>query len=246
MLELFQNLFAPPRHMILLIAAAWIGLTLAEKRSERHSVGKDNLNNLTFYGLLAFVIGGRVSFVLQNIAIFIKKPIDIVSINPDLFDPLGAVATALLVALVYGQRKGLSLWSTLDALTPFFAVVAVGLGLSRLASGAGFGKETDIAWGIHQWNAVRHPTQLYETLASLLTFGLLWRIRRIPRPGILFLAFAALTSASQLIVQTFRAEGIILPNGIIREQVTAWVVLAVSFVLIEARFLSQKVREQAP
>jgi phosphatidylglycerol:prolipoprotein diacylglycerol transferase len=240
MLELFQNLFAPPRHMILLIAAAWIGLTLAEKRSERHSVSKDDLNNLTFYGLLAFVIGGRVSFILQNFAIFVKKPIDIVSINPDLFDVLGAVIAALLVMLVYGQRKGLPLWNTLDALTPFLAVLAVGLGLSRLASGAGFGKETDLAWGIQQWNAARHPTQIYETLASLLTFGLLWRIRRIPHPGVLFLSFAALTSASQLIVQTFRAEGAILLNGIIREQVTAWVVLAVSFVLIEARLSSRK------
>jgi phosphatidylglycerol---prolipoprotein diacylglyceryl transferase len=243
MLELFQNLFAPPRHMILLIAAAWFGLTLAEKRSERHGVGKDHLNNLTFYGLLAFVIGGRVSFVLQNIAAFVKKPIDVISINPDLFDPLGAVVTALLVMLVYGQRKSLPLWNTLDALTPFFAILAIGLGLSRLASGAGFGKETDLAWGIQQWNAVRHPTQLYETLASLLTFGLVWLLKRNPRPGILFLLFAALTAATQLIVQTFRANSAIILDGIIREQVTAWVVLAVSFILIEARLSSKKQQE---
>lgn len=245
MLELFQNLFAPPRHMILLIAAAWIGLTLAEKRSERHGVGKDDLNNLTFYGLLAFILGGRVSFVLQNFAVFAKKPLDILSINPDLFDPFGAVVTALLVMLVYGQRKGLSLWNTLDALTPFLAILAVGLGLSRLASGASFGKETDLPWGIYQWNATRHPAQLYETLASLLTFGLLWRIRRIPRPGILFLAFAALTAASQLVIQAFRANSAIILNGLSQEQVTAWVVLAVSFVLIEARLSSKKQREQA-
>jgi prolipoprotein diacylglyceryltransferase len=246
MLELFQNLFAPPRHMILLIAAAWIGLTLAEKRSERHGVSRDDINNLTFYGLLAFVLGGRVSFVLQNFAVFVKKPIDIISINPDLFDAFGAVVAALLVMLVYGQRKGLSLWNTLDALTPFFAILAVGLGLSRLASGASFGKETDLPWGIYQWNATRHPTQLYETLASLLTFSLLWLVKRNPRPGILFLAFAALTSASQLIVQTFRANSAIILNGLSQEQVTAWVVLAVSFVLIEARFSSKKLREQAP
>ena len=33
MLTLFRNLFSPPRHMILLFIAAWIGLTFAEKRS---------------------------------------------------------------------------------------------------------------------------------------------------------------------------------------------------------------------
>ncbi len=239
MLATFLNLFAPPRHMILLIAAAWIGLTLAEKRAERHGVGKDDLNNLTFYGLLAFVLGGRVSFIFQNLAAFVKKPIDIISIHPDLFDLAGGVAAAILVGLIYGQRRKLKFWSALDALTPFLAIIAVGLGLSRFASGASFGKETDLPWGIFQWNAMRHPTQLYETLASLLTFGLLWFQKQNPRPGVLFLAFAALTAAAQLIVEAFRANSALLANGWKQGQIIAWVVLAVSFVLIEARLSSK-------
>ena len=76
--------------MILLLAAAWIGLSFAEKRAERHGLSKDDLNNITFYGLIAFVIGGRVSFVLQNISAFVKSPLGILSINPDLFDLFGA------------------------------------------------------------------------------------------------------------------------------------------------------------
>jgi prolipoprotein diacylglyceryltransferase len=78
MLTIFRNLFSPPRHMILLFAAAWIGLSLAEKRAERHGVSKDNLNNITFYALVALVIGGRISFILQNIPDFIKSPLGII------------------------------------------------------------------------------------------------------------------------------------------------------------------------
>jgi len=47
MLNLFRNLLAPPRHLILLVIAAWLGLSLAEKRSERHGISKDTLNNIT-------------------------------------------------------------------------------------------------------------------------------------------------------------------------------------------------------
>jgi phosphatidylglycerol:prolipoprotein diacylglycerol transferase len=235
MLTLFRNLFAPPRHLILLFITAWIGLTFAEKRTERYGVSKHDLNNITFYSLIAFVIGGRLSFVLQNMSAFTKSPLSVISINPDIFDPLGGLAVATIVAFIYGQRRGLLLWNTLDALTPFFAVLAIGIGLSHLAAGTAFGKETDLAWGIDLWNATRHPTQIYETLASLLIFGLVWFQKQNTRPGILFLTFAALTAASQLFIQAFRGDSTLIFNGLRQGQIIAWVALAVIFILFEYR-----------
>jgi phosphatidylglycerol---prolipoprotein diacylglyceryl transferase len=236
MLETFQSLFAPPRHMILLVLAIWVGLTLAERRTERQGISKDELNNITFYGLIAFIIGGRISYVFQNISAFTKSPLGIVSINPDLFDPFGALAAAFIVAFAYGQRKQLAFWNVLDALTPFFGVIAIGLGLSNLAAGTAFGISTDLPWGIDQWNATRHPTQIYEALASILALSLIWLIKPNPRPGVTFLIFTALTALSQLILQAFRANYIVLFNGLRQEQLLAWIVLLISFILLEARF----------
>ena len=166
---------------------------------------------------------------------FIKSPLGIISINPDIFDPLGAAAVAFIVAFVYGQRRELILWNTLDALTPFFAILAIGIGLSHLAAGTAFGMETDAAWGINLWNATRHPTQIYETLASLLIFGLVWFQKQNPRPGILFLTYAALTAASQLFIQAFRGDSALILNNLRQEQVIAWAALAACFFLIEYR-----------
>lgn len=235
MLELFQNLFAPPRHMILLVIAAWLGITLAEKRADRHGISKDDVNNIAFNSLLVFIIGGRLSYVLQNISAFSKSPLGIASINPDLFDPFGGIAVAIIAALVYGQRKQLKAWNTLDALTPIFAVLSIGLGLSHLAAGTAFGKMTSLPWGIDLWNATRHPTQIYETLASLLTLSLLWFLKPFPRPGLLFLLFAALTAAWQVFLQAFRGDSVIILSGIKQEQLFALVLLAVIFVLLEVR-----------
>ena len=240
MLALFRNLFSPPRHMILLFIAAWIGLAFAEKRTERYGISKGDFNNITFYSLIAFILGGRISFVLQNIPAFIKSPLGIISINPNIFDPLSATAVAFIVAFIYGQRRGLLFWNTLDVLTPFFAILAIGIGLSHLAAGTAFGKETDLPWGINLWNATRHPTQIYETLASLLIFGLVWFQKQNPRPGILFLTYAALTAASQLFIQAFRGDSTLILNGLRQEQVIAWVALAVIFILFEYR-LKEKI-----
>jgi phosphatidylglycerol---prolipoprotein diacylglyceryl transferase len=232
MLTLFRNLFSPPRHIILLLLATWIGINLAEKRTERHGVSKDHLNNITYYGLIAFVIGGRLSFVLQNMPAFIKSPLGMISINPDIFDPLGAMAAVLITSVVYGQRHKLLLWNTLDALTPYFSILSIGIGLSHLAAGTNFGMETDVVWGINLWNATRHPTQIYETVAALLIFGLVW-FQKQKRPGILFLTCAVLTAAAQLFIQAFRGDSTMIFNGLRQGQIIAWAVLAVIFILFE-------------
>ena len=240
MLEAFQSLFTPPRHMILLVIATWLGLLLAERRTDRHGISKEHLNDVTFYGLAAFVIGGRISYILQNVSAFSKSPLGIVSINPDLFDPLGALVAAFIVALVYGQRKQLAFWNILDSLTPFFAVILIGLGLSHLAAGTAFGLPTAQPWGIDQWNAIRHPTQLYDALASTLILALLWLFKPIPRPGVHFLFFTILTALSQLILQAFRANYVITFNGLRQEQILAWLALLAGFIFLEIRLTASK------
>jgi phosphatidylglycerol:prolipoprotein diacylglycerol transferase len=233
MLDFYRNLFSPPRDLILVVAAIWLGLFLAEKRSERHRVSKDDLNNIVFYSLIGYVLGGRILYVLENLAAFTQNPASLVSINLDLFDPFGGLAVAFLVALAYGQRRKLPFWPALDTLTPFFAVFALGLGLSHLASGSAFGKVTDLPWGMELWGAIRHPSQVYEILASLLILGLLWFQRADAPPGLHFLTFAALTSGSRLFLEAFRGDSTLILGGLRTAQLIAWIALALSLFFLE-------------
>jgi phosphatidylglycerol:prolipoprotein diacylglycerol transferase len=234
MLILFRDLFAPPRHLILLVIAAWLGLALAEKRSERHGISKETLNNITFYSLLGYVIGGRVFYAAAHFSAFSKSPLSLFALNPDLFDLLGAAFTAILVGLIYGQRHRLSLWHALDSLTPLFAVIAIGLSLSHLAAGIAFGSPTNLPWGIDMWNATRHPTQIYEFIASvLIVSSLLWFKRPDTRPGLYFTTFVALTAFSRLIIEAFRGDSLIVFGGFRQAQIYAWLVLGLSFILFE-------------
>lgn len=233
MLTLFRNLFSPPRDLILVVAAIWAGLFLAEKRSKRHGVNDDDLNNIVFFPLLGYVLGGRILFAVENFSAFTQNPRSLISLNLDLFDPFGGMVLALLVALVYGQRKKLPLWPTLDALTPFLAVFALGLGLAHLASGSAFGKEASLPWGVQLWGAMRHPSQIYEILAALLILGLLWFQKSDTRPGIHFLTFAALTSGARLFLEAFRGDSNLVPGGLRLAQIIAWVVLALSLYFLD-------------
>jgi phosphatidylglycerol---prolipoprotein diacylglyceryl transferase len=234
MITLFRSLFAPPRHLILLLAALWFGLSLAERRVERHGISKDALNNIVYYGVLGYVIGGRLLFVLANISAFIESPLSIVSVNPDLFDAVGALSTALLVGFVFGRRQNLPLWSTLDALTPLVATLAIGLSLSHLAAGTAFGSPTDLPWGMELWNATRHPSQIYELIASLLIFGLIWFRKTNSIPGSEFLLFTATTAVSHLFLEAFRGDSTLIFGGVRLAQLVAWLILALALFASES------------
>ena len=233
MLDLFQNLFAPPRHLILLVLALWTGMGLAERRAEQHGISREQLSNLVFYSLAGYILGGRIAFVLENLTSFIRSPLDIFSISPNIFDPLAAAVSALLAGVIYVYRQKLPAWNIVDALTPVFAVLAIGLGLSHLAAETAYGSPTEFPWGIEMRNAVRHPSQMYEILAALLTFGLVWFQRPGARPGVLFLTFAALTAASRLFLEAYRGDSHFVFGGIRSAQLIALVALILSFVLYD-------------
>ncbi len=113
MISVFRSIFAPPRHLILLVAALWVGLALAERRSERHNIPKEALNNIVYYGIFGYVLGGRLLYALANFSVFSQTPISLFSPNPDLFDPFAALASAVIVTFIYAHRQKLSFWSLL-------------------------------------------------------------------------------------------------------------------------------------
>jgi phosphatidylglycerol:prolipoprotein diacylglycerol transferase len=227
MLTLFRSIFSPPRHHILVIAALWLGLYLSEKRVERHNISKDALNNIVYYSILGYIIGGRIFFVIANLSAFRQSPVSIFSVDVDLFDPVGAFVAALLVGFVFRQHQKLPLWLTLDALTPLFATLAVGLSLSHFAAGTAFGSPTNAPWGIELWNATRHPTQIYELMASLLVFALILFRKADSPAGSDFLLFAALMAGMRLFLEAFRGDSTLIFGGVRLAQVIAWIVLAI-------------------
>ncbi len=216
---------------LILLLGFWLSLNLAEKHAPRHKIPAELLYNLAFTALFAGIVGARMAYVARYASAFVASPASLISLNPGLLDPFGGVAVGLLAALIYGQRKKLSLWPALDALTPVLMGMTVAVALANLASGNGFGTETDLPWGLTLWGAKRHPAQIYETLGALMILILLWPrrgalARRLSIPGNLFLLFLTLTAAARLFLEAFRGDSATLPNGWRIAQILAWIVLA--------------------
>ncbi len=227
---------------LILIAGIWLGLLLAERNANRYDISPAGLNNMIFVALISGVLGARLIYVISNWEAFADNLGSIFSHNPGLLDAWGGVLCAILAGLIYGQRKQMPFWATLDALTPMLAVLGISVALANLSSGSGYGRPTDLPWGIELLGQKSHPSQVYEAVAATVILGLLWPGRglvRNARPGVYFLWFIAASAGTRLFLEAFRGNSQLLFSGLRSAQVGAWIVLAAS--LIGIFYFSRKI-----
>ncbi len=222
---------------LMLLLSLWIGITLAEKSAKVYKVSAERLSNLIFIALLAGILGARLAYIAQFPQAFAGNWLNIVSLSPGLLDIMGGIAAAFIGAFIYGQKKEMDFWKTLDALIPFFGMLAIGLAASNLASGDAFGMETTVPWGIELWNATRHPTQIYMMLGALVTLNLVWLPKQNARSqaGVGFLTFIAFTAGYTLFIEAFRGDSTLIFGGVRAGQVIALFVLGVALWMLDRR-----------
>jgi phosphatidylglycerol---prolipoprotein diacylglyceryl transferase len=222
---------ALPVPAMMILTGIWICIYLSEKFAPRFGLSSSKISSLIILILLSGMLGARIAYIVRYPDAFIHQPLDILSRSPGLLDPWGGIVLAVIVGIIYGQKKGLPFWTTLDALTPGLAVLAISIGFSNLASGAAFGKPTDLPWGIYLWGDYRHPTQIYGIIlfASLFGFILLtMKIWVVAKSGMLFLIFLASSAAIYLFIEAFNGDSLLFNQTYRTLQIIAWLVLALS------------------
>lgn len=218
---------------LFLIVGLWLATLLIEREAPRRGLSAGAINNMVFYVLIGGLIGARLGYALRYLDAYLSNPLALVSLSPNTLSTLEGVVTAGIVALIYAQRRGLSLWPTLDALTPSFALFAIFIGAAHLSSGNAFGAETQLPWAVDLWGARRHPSQVYEILATGLIFFGVWRIRLTEAfSGFLTLTWLAMAVASRLLLEGFRGDSVIVLGGLRVAQLASLVILLVSLAML--------------
>jgi prolipoprotein diacylglyceryl transferase len=211
---------------LFLLAGVWIAISIIEKEAPRQGLSTSNLNNLILLGLVTGIVGARLWYAMRFIDVYIENPLGLFSLNPSTLASEEGILTGMVAAWIYGRRKSLPFWPTLDALTPGLAVFGIALGLSHLSSGDAFGAPSSAPWAIELWGEYRHPSQIYETLLAVLILFILWRSREWDTfPGFTFLSWVVMTAAARLFLEAFRGESVIILGSVRRAQVVSMVVL---------------------
>jgi prolipoprotein diacylglyceryltransferase len=218
-----------------LLAGVWVGSSLADKEATRLKLKPGVISNLIFYSLVAGIVGARLGYAVRYLSTYLANPLGLLALTPATLLPLAGIVTGVAVAVLFGRRKQLPLRPTLDALAPGLAAFLVGNGMANILSGDAFGSPSSVPWAIYLWDENRHPSQIYETLAALLVFGVEWK-QPLGRPGagVNFMLVVALSAAARVFLEAFRGDSLIWPGGFRAAQVIGLVVMAASWRLMQS------------
>jgi len=218
---------------LLLLAGVWIGSLLAERQARRLGLPGDGVERLILVALVSGVVAARLGYAASYPEVYLRRPVGLLALTPFTLAPDVGIAAGLIASWVYGQRKRLPLWPTLDALAPGFAAFAVCLALAHLASGEAFGAPADVPWAIELWGARRHPTQAYELLASAAILLLLLRLEPGQTlPGFAFGVFLGLTAGARLVIEAWRGDSVVWFESLRAAQLVSLAILLGALTLL--------------
>jgi phosphatidylglycerol:prolipoprotein diacylglycerol transferase len=118
---------------------------------------------------------------------------------------LGGLAGGYLTVFLYKRHLGLRR-STGDL---FAVALSAGEAMGRWGcyfAGCCYGRPSAVPWAIYQHGAMRHPTQIYLSLANAAILGVLLLVeRRRPQENTLFFLQGTLYCFARFVIEFFRA-----------------------------------------
>ena len=211
--------YAQSTYGVLVAVAFLVALAVIGRLAKRAGLDPDAVVNLGLYCGMAAIVGAKIMMFLIDVPYYMENPREIFSLSSLQAGGVfyGGLIAALLVAAIYMRRKHLPPLTTADVFAPG---IALGHGIGRLgcfAAGCCWGVPTMLPWGVTFTNPVAkqlvgvplgialHPTQLYESAAEFIIFGILfWRIRKPHAPGAIISLYLVLYGTVRFLVEFVR------------------------------------------
>jgi prolipoprotein diacylglyceryl transferase len=222
--EIFSIGFLSVRWYGLMFAIGFMfGYYYGEKMFKREQIDLKWLESLFIYLILATIVGARLGHVLfYGWDHYSQHPIEILYVWQGGLASHGGVL-GIILALVYWSRtvsKRSLLWVLDRVVVPSILVGAL-IRFGNLMNSEIYGVQTSLPWGFlfersndviygHEKLVPRHPTQLYEALAYLITFGVLhlmyWKTKAKDYMGLLVGVFFVMVFTARFLVEFIKED----------------------------------------
>lgn len=223
-------------YVIAILAGSF--LIKREVRRKGIKLTEDDVMNFILWSVLGGIVGARIYYIAFNWDYYSANIRDIPAVWHGGLAIHGGLIGGILVAYIYLKRRGISFWRMADSVAP---AIILGQAFGRFGNfmnGDAHGRPTAMPWGIvfppgsiagrEFPNIPLHPTMLYEMAINISIFLILWfgLRNREHKNGFIFAAYLMLYSLGRFVVESFRADSLMM--GPIRAAQVVSLTLAVA------------------
>ncbi len=204
---------ALPTKPLVLLAGLYLVLWLGSRSATLFGLDGELVWNWGFLSLLGGIIIGRLAYAARYPQAYLASPLSLLAPRLASFIPEAAVVGGLVVGVLYLRRHRVPLAAFVDAIAPALTLGWAIYALANFLAGDAYGTVTDVPWAVEMWGAPRHPVQLYDLVAALLTA--IWLVGR-PAPrgqGLWGWRLLLAYGLARLFLDAWRADATFLPGG---------------------------------
>ncbi len=201
------------------------------KEFERRKLNPNLATEITLLAIVFGIIGSKLFHLFENWNAFLQDPIGM-AFSPGGLTFYGGLILATLAIWLYAKRKKIPFLVIADATSPSL-ILAYGIGRigCHLAGDGDYGIPTSLPWGTdyshgtvppsvmfrgteiakHYPNGIvpdntpLHPTPMYEFLAAVIIFFILWKLRKKGwADGKLFMSYLVFAGVERFLVEIIR------------------------------------------
>ena len=208
------------------IHVRWYGLLFAigflfgynqgEKMFKRENIDLQWLESLFIYLIVATVVGARLGHVFfYGWDYYSQHPIEILYVWQGGLASHGGVIGILIALTLWSKivSKRSLLW-ILDRVVVPSALVAALIRFGNLMNSEIYGIPTTLPWGViferNHETIAKHPTQIYESLSYLLTFGVMmymyWKTKAKDYQGLLVGVFFVMVFSARFLIEYIKED----------------------------------------
>lgn len=237
--------FAIRWYGVLIATGAIIGVWLALREAQKRQIMADDIIDLVLWGVPFALIGARLYYVIFQWSFYAQYPSEIIKIWHGGIAIYGGLIAALLVTIVFTQKRQLPIWLVLDIAAPSLLVGQIVGRWGNFMNQEAYGAITSASFlqGLHLPDFViqqmlinghyRQPTFLYESVWNLIGLIILLTLRHRPKlfkQGEVFLSYVLWYSLGRFFVEGMRTDS--LYWGALRVSQVLSVVLFIGALLV--------------
>jgi phosphatidylglycerol---prolipoprotein diacylglyceryl transferase len=218
----------------MLALALMIGTYLSVKKAQKEGLNGEVILDLIIWLVVGGIVGARLFYIFfYSPHYYLNNPLKVFALWEGGLVYYGAFIGGGIALVWFVYKRKLNFWKIADLIAPY---LAFGYGIVRIGcflNGCCYGSETELFWGVNfpHLEGLRHPTQIYSSLAGFLLFIILLTVyRRKTFHGQVLLIYGILYSILRFIIEIYR-ENLKVIGDITISQLISILLLTVSIIL---------------